>query len=310
MAMTSIGLGERVLVTGGTGSLGEALLAELTACGAQVRVLSRDEKKQGDLRARYPKVDFRLGDVRDAAAVGQAMEGIDVVIHAASLKYVDVGEQQPAEYVKTNVLGTLNVLEAVRRGGVPRCVGVSTDKVSNAVNTYGHTKALLERMFLEAAGGQGGGHYVVARYGNVIGSRGSVVPKWIAARHRGEPLVMTDPSMTRFVFTLAEAVTLIDHALGSPNGAVVAIPLPACDLAQLARVLAPGHPTRTVGARPGEKRHEELLTVAEMERTVMDNGYFLYDPSLAAYREASAYTSDRAPRLTDDELGDLLKEWR
>lgn len=321
--MTSVARGERVLITGGTGSLGGALIPALLAAGARVRVFSRDEKKQLDVRRRWPEVECRLGDVRNSRALCLALKGIDAVIHAASLKYVDVSERQPTEYVQTNVVGTMNVIDAAEQSDtVRRVVGISTDKVPHAVNVYGLTKALLEKMFLEAHvdadrhDGEILCKFVVARYGNVVGSRGSVVPFWAEQRRKGEPLRVTDPAMTRFFFTLDDAVRLVDVALGAPSGTVVAQPMPACTLGDLARVMSrPSGDVEVVGRRAGEKTHEELLTAEEMTRTSMTmDGMFLYDPLSSVppteLRDPhGGYTSDRARRLADAELRAMIGEW-
>jgi UDP-glucose 4-epimerase len=313
--MNAITKGERVLVTGGSGSLGSALIPRLLEAGAQVRVLSRDDQKQTDLRRTWPDVECWIGDVRDAARVADAMRGVETVIHAASLKLVPEGERQPTEYALTNVLGTANVLAAARfHESVRRCVGISTDKCVAAVNVYGHTKALLERFFIESSAMTfyPEKSFTVARYGNVVASRGSVIPYWSAQRKRGEALHVTDPAMTRFMFTMAAAIALVDVALEAPSGTIVAQPMPACTLGQLARIMSPPEQCsyEVVGRRPGEKIHEELLTAEEMSRTVFAGGHFYYGPRGSVQPgEPTAYTSYHAPRLTDNQLRDLIEEW-
>lgn len=307
--MRSIETEERVLITGGTGSLGVRLVEELSGQCKSVRVFSRDEKKQYDLRQRFPHVDFRLGDMRDYCAVWHAVQGVDVVIHAASLKYVDISEQQPSEYVQTNVVGTMNLLEAIQQTKtVRRCVGISSDKVVHPVNTYGLTKALLEKLFLEAARrGNCDTIFTVARYGNVLGTRGSVIPFWRETRLLHVPLPITDPEMTRFFFTLAEAVDLIDFALIQDAGVIVSKAMAAATLGDVANAMQTAG-TIIVGRRPGEKIHEELLSEEEMTRTLETGDFFLYRPDLPPGPPAQAYTSEHAPRLTGDALKKFLIE--
>jgi UDP-N-acetylglucosamine 4,6-dehydratase len=305
--------GERILVTGGTGSLGVALLSVFPRDDVSIRVLSRDEKKQYDLRQRFPDVEFLLGDVRDERAIDRAMADVDVVIHAASLKYVDVSEKQPTEYVLTNVLGTINVLTAARRYGVRRCVGISSDKAPAPVNTYGMTKALLEKLFFEAAAIPGP-TFTIARYGNVVGTRGSVVPFWARCRADGRPFPITDPEMTRFFFPIEDALRLIDTALLVAPGTLVATAMPSCSLMTLAEAMSPPSTlapwVEIVGRRPGEKSHETLLTAEEMLDTDFRDGVFYYIPGKRVRSSGPiAYTSDRARRLTVEELRPLVSDW-
>lgn len=303
--------GERVLLTGGTGSLGTRLVEALSnRPDIAVRVFSRDEKKQYDLRQRFPQVDFRLGDMRDYSAVWHAVQGVDMVIHCASLKYVDISEQQPSEYIQTNVVGTMHLLEAVQQTKtVRRCVGISSDKVVHPVNTYGLTKALLEKLFLEAAHQKNCGTiFTVARYGNVLGTRGSVIPFWREHRQLRVPLPITDPQMTRFFFTLDEAVGLIDFALTQDTGTVTSKAMAAATLGDVANAMQTAG-TIIVGRRPGEKIHEELLSEEEMARTQGIGEFFLYRPDLPPGPPAQAYTSEHARRLTGEALSILLKEY-
>lgn len=324
-ALTNVHAGDTVLVTGGTGSLGMALAASLAKVGAKVRIFSRDELKQLEMHRRYPDFDYRLGDVRDPVAVRDAIRGVSVVIHGASLKYVDVSERQPSEYVHTNVVGTMNVIAAVLDSiTVRRCVGISTDKAAAPVNCYGLTKALTEKLFVEAAlrrpalplhpSEEGierttGPIFTVCRYGNVVGTRGSVVPAWAERRRRGLPLLVTDPTMTRFFFTLDEAVELIDFALGRGPGVVVSKRMAAASLSAVASVMMVNG-LEVVGARPGEKRHEVLLTEDEMRRTTSIEDKLMYLPLLRPVENSEgAYTSDKAPQLSTEDLRKLLAEY-
>ena len=312
----TIASSDRVLVTGGTGTLGTALIPALLERGSRVRVLSRDETKQNVLAWQYPMVEWMLGDVRDPKACADAVRDMDVVLHAASLKYVDVSERQPSEYIITNTVGTLNLINAIlANGGVRRVIGVSTDKAAAALSTYGLTKALLEKLFIEAHAYRRGSIptiFTVCRYGNVIGSRGSVVLKWQELTQKGVRIQVTDPSMTRFFFTIDDALRLIDYALWTRRGGiVVAQAMPSTTLGELAAVWGEYD---VIGMRPGEKPHEDLLTEHEMPRVTMDSGLFIYaplaPPTPLAERPFTSYTSASARRLTRDELETLTKPWR
>ena len=255
-----------ILVTGGTGSFGKAFIRSRNE---QIRVFSRDEEKQRRMAIDFPDVEYVIGDVRDVQALRRAMRGIDVVIHAAALKQVGTGERFPTEVIATNVTGTQNVLDAA--DGRPVVV-LSTDKAVEPVNAYGASKMLAEHLALAAGA-------TVVRYGNVLGSRGSIVPVFRDQIRAGEPLTITDPDMTRFVLTLRDACQLVLDSIGRPG--VHIIRSPAATVAQFAEAVAPGHPTRIVGIRPGEKLHEKL---------------------------APDWTSDAAPRLTTAELAALIAQ--
>lgn len=321
--MKSITPGERVLVTGGTGSLGHALTERLLATGAKVRIFSRDEKKQYDMAKLYPECEYHLGDIRDAGTLRDAVRDVDVVIHGASLKYVNISELQPLEYVQTNIDGTINLMQAVldeRR--VRSCVGISSDKACLPVNTYGLTKAVLEKLMLEGTKRQGDFPttvFNVARYGNVLGTRGSVVPFWREKLAQGVPLPITNPEMTRFFFTLDEATDLIDFCLLQEEGLIISKRMNACSLADLAAAMEDDHGHVIVGQRPGEKLHEQLLSEDEMARTSLvldDSGdhFWVFDPSGKrvdwdeSTTEISEYNSQNAPQLTVPEIQELLSK--
>jgi len=325
--MKNLGPGDVVLATGGSGSLGRALIPQILAAGVkELRVLSRDEVKQGELHAQYPAVKFMLGDVRDLRACKEAVRGATVVIHAASLKFIDVSELQPTEYALTNVFGTINMIQAVTQdGGVKTMVGISTDKCAGIIqNTYGLTKALLEKLFVESHTQRKSGlfktstKFVVCRYGNVIASRGSVLLKWSEAKKKGEPLLVTDPEMTRFFFTLDEAVDLIDRALIEDSGVIISKAMPSTSLGQLAETMAGNgigyvkNPLiKIVGRRLGEKSHEDLLSTVEMPRVTRRGDIFYYRPLDAPAKHYDApYTSFTARRLTPAELLELTAPWR
>ncbi len=304
---------ERVLITGGTGSLGYALTERILSVGSTIRIFSRDEKKQYDMKKQYPECEYMLGDIRDSAAVRDALRDVQAVIHGASLKYVNISELQPAEYVSTNITGTLNLVDAaLTTPGLRRVVGISSDKACLPVNTYGLTKAVLEKLILEGNSRQGTNRDItfnVARYGNVVGTRGSVVPFWAEKRDAGEALPITNPDMTRFFFTLEEAVDLINYSLKALPGVVLSKKMSACTLGDLAAVMSGPAGVSVVGERPGEKRHEQLLSRDEMSRTELDGEIFVYDPLAPPTYYEPAYSSNVARGLSTDELRNLIQEW-
>ncbi len=253
-----------MLITGGSGSFGYALAAS----GERLRIFSRDEEKQREMVLRFPHHEYVVGDVRDPAALRRAVAGCDAIIHAAALKQIPTGERFPTEVIATNVTGTQNVVDAADGRHV---VLLSTDKAVEPVNVYGATKMLAEHLVLTAGG-------AVVRYGNVLGSRGSIVPVFRAQVAAHQPIAITDPAMTRFVLTLAEAVELVREALAGPG--LYLRRSPSATVAQFAEAVAPGHPTTIVGIRPGEKMHEKI---------------------------SADYTSEIAPRIPTDALRALIE---
>jgi UDP-N-acetylglucosamine 4,6-dehydratase (inverting) len=259
-----------ILVTGGTGSFGKAFVTRVLQQYPDVRrlvIYSRDELKQYEMaqlypHERYPEVRFFIGDVRDGKRLLRAMEGIDVVVHAAALKHVPVCEYNPFEAVKTNVLGAQNVIEAAIDRGVKRVVALSTDKAAAPINLYGATKLTSDKMFTAANNFRGGRdiRFSVVRYGNVMGSRGSVIPFFLQERAKGV-LPITDERMTRFNITLDEGVGLVLHALEHMWGGELFVPkIPSYRITDVAEAVCPGCERRVVGIRPGEKLHEEMIT--------------------------------------------------
>lgn len=259
-----------ILVTGGTGSFGKAFVTRVFEQYPDVRrlvIYSRDELKQYEMAQsyphdRYPQVRFFIGDVRDVKRLLRAMEGIDVVVHAAALKHVPVCEYNPFEAVKTNVLGAQNVIEAALDRGVKRVVALSTDKAAAPINLYGATKLTSDKMFTAANNFRGGRdiRFSVVRYGNVMGSRGSVIPFFLQERAKGV-LPITDERMTRFNITLDEGVGLVLHALEHMWGGELFVPkIPSYRITDVAEAVCPGCERRVVGIRPGEKLHEEMIT--------------------------------------------------
>lgn len=282
-----------ILVTGGTGSFGHAYVRR--HYGDDIRVLSRDEEKQRQMVAEFPDVEYVIGDVRDLETVRQAMRGVDKVFHAAALKQVPSCEFAPIEAVRTNVHGTDNVCRAATEAGA-KVVLLSTDKAVEPVGVMGATKMLAESVCTNWG-------FNIVRYGNVIGSRGSIVPIFRQMVSEGRPITLTDPEMTRFLITMDEAMSLLDQVMGAPPMAEIFVPkLPAATVEQMARCIAPGHPTRLVGVRPGEKKHELLIASDEGFAELPD--YFRVKPRMPGI--GFVYSSEAAPRLTDAELSALL----
>ncbi len=264
-----------LLITGGTGSFGNAVLKRFLASGfAEIRIFSRDEKKQDDMRKRYGsgKLKFYIGDVRDARSVAQAMRGVDYVFHAAALKQVPSCEFHPMQAVRTNVLGTENVLEAAIGAGVKRVVCLSTDKAVYPINAMGISKAMMEKVMVAASRNLDGTGTVICgtRYGNVMASRGSVIPLFVQQVLAGQPITITDPTMTRFMMTLADAVDLVLYAFEhGDNGDIFVQKAPAATVLTLAKALLdlmgkPDYPLHVMGTRHGEKLYEALLSREEM----------------------------------------------
>jgi UDP-glucose 4-epimerase len=278
-----------LLITGGTGSFGNAVLRRfLDSDLREIRIFSRDEKKQDDMRKRYnsPKLKFYIGDVRDARAVETAMRGVDFCYHAAALKQVPSCEFHPMEAVRTNVLGTENVLEAAIRAGVKRVVCLSTDKAVYPINAMGISKAMMEKVMVAASRNLEGTNTVICgtRYGNVMASRGSVIPLFVEQVRAGKPITITDPNMTRFMMTLDDAVELVLYAFQhGNNGDIFVQKAPAATVAVLTEAILslmgkPDHEVRVIGTRHGEKLYEALLSREERAAAEDLEGYFRVPP--------------------------------
>ena len=280
-----------LLITGGTGSFGNAVLRRFLQAGVkEIRIFSRDEKKQDDLRKVYnsDKLKFHIGDVRDPAAVMNVMRGVDYLFHAAALKQVPSCEFHPMEAVKTNVLGTENVLEAAIQCGVRRAICLSTDKAVYPINAMGISKAMMEKVFVAKSRSADPARTTICgtRYGNVMASRGSVIPLFVDQILAGQPLTLTDVAMTRFMMTLDDAVDLVLYAFAhGRSGDIFVQKAPAATLDVLARAICellakPNHPINVIGTRHGEKQHETLLS--REERTHADDlgDYFRIRPDL------------------------------
>ncbi len=283
--------GKTLMITGGTGSFGNAVLNRFLQTDiGEIRIFSRDEKKQDDMRhefqAKMPevaeKIKFYIGDVRDLASVKSAMHGVDYIFHAAALKQVPSCEFFPMEAVRTNVIGTDNVLTAAIEEGVKCVICLSTDKAAYPVNAMGITKALEERVAVAKSRNSDTTKICCTRYGNVMCSRGSVIPLWIDQIRAGNPITITEPSMTRFIMSLDEAVDLVLFAFeNGVTGDILVQKAPACTIEVLAKAVtglfAPGHEIRVIGIRHGEKMYETLLTNEECANAI-DMGDFYRVP--------------------------------
>jgi UDP-N-acetylglucosamine 4,6-dehydratase len=268
--------GKTILLTGGTGSFGNAFVDRMLQDhpDATVRIFSRDELKQSEMQARYPdqpQLRFFVGDIRNRSRLTRAMKGADIVVHAAAMKQVPACEYNPFEAVQTNVLGAQHVVDAAIDTGVQQVVALSTDKAVNPVNIYGATKLCEEKIIVQgnAYAANSGTSLSCVRYGNVVGSRGSVVPLFRRQIAEGGPLTITDERMTRFWITLDEAVDLVLTALERSVGGEIFIPkIPSMRVTDLAEAMAPGLEHRVIGIRPGEKLHEILITDDEARHSI------------------------------------------
>ena len=283
--------GKTLMITGGTGSFGNAVLnGFLNTDIGEIRIFSRDEKKQDDMRhefqAKMPelsdKISFYIGDVRDLASVKNAMHGVDYIFHAAALKQVPSCEFFPIEAVKTNVLGTDNVLTAAIDEGVKTVICLSTDKAAYPVNAMGTSKAMMEKVIVAKSRTTSKTKICCTRYGNVMCSRGSVIPLWIDQIKSGNPITITEPKMTRFIMSLQEAVDLVLFAFDQgTSGDILVQKAPACTIETLAKavteIFAPNHEIRVIGIRHGEKMYETLLTNEECAHAI-DLGNFYRVP--------------------------------
>lgn len=321
-----------LLITGGTGSFGNAVLRRfLNSNLREIRILSRDEKKQDDMRKHFnsPKLKFYIGDVRDYQSVFNAMRGVDFIFHAAALKQVPSCEFFPLEAVKTNVLGTENVLQAAINCGVKRVVCLSTDKAVYPINAMGISKAMMEKVAVAKSRNSGDTVINVTRYGNVMASRGSVIPLFVKQIRSGQPLPITDLSMTRFMMTLDDAVDLVLFAFehGKP-GDVFVQKAPAATIETLVSALkgllgVPEHPVNVIGTRHGEKLYETLLSREEMATAEDLGDYYCVQPDLrdlnygkyieqgeVKISDAGEYHSHNATRLDVQGMQALLMKLR
>lgn len=320
-----------LLITGGTGSFGNAVLQRFLNNDRfkEIRIFSRDEKKQDDMRheIQNPKVKFYIGDVRDKSSVDGAMVGVDFVFHAAALKQVPSCEFFPMQAVRTNVIGTENVLDSAIEHGVKNVVVLSTDKAAYPINAMGISKAMMEKVAISkgrALGREAKTTICCTRYGNVMASRGSVIPLWIEQIKQGKPITVTDPNMTRFMMTLEDAVDLVLYAFeNGENGDLFVQKAPAATLDVLASALKELYKSdvavKTIGTRHGEKLYETLVTREEMAKHLNMGNYFRipsdnrdlnYDKYFVEGQEEMSliedYHSHNTNRLSVDEMKNLL----
>ena len=275
-----------VLVTGGTGSFGKEFIRILleTEKPGKVIVFSRDELKQHEMRVGgfdHPNIRYFIGDVRDLERMKRAMDGVDVVVHAAALKQVPACEYNPMEAIKTNILGTSNVVEAALEAGVEKVMALSTDKAVNPVNLYGATKLAAEKLTVQsnAYSGERPTRFSCVRYGNVVGSRGSVVPVFLQQRENGK-ITVTDKGMTRFWLSLEQGVRFVLRCIEQMQGGEVFVPkLPSTSLMDLVAAIAPDAEVEVMGIRPGEKMHEVLISEDEARTTLELEDMFVIQPA-------------------------------
>jgi UDP-N-acetylglucosamine 4,6-dehydratase/5-epimerase len=283
--------GSQILVTGGTGSFGKAFVRYALdhLDPRRLIIYSRDELKQYECRELFdndPRLRWFIGDVRDEQRLLRAMHNVDYVVHAAALKQVDAAEYNPYEFVKTNVMGSQNVIEAAIDTGVKKVVALSTDKASSPINLYGATKLTADKLFVS------GNHYAAAyptrfsvvRYGNVMGSRGSVIPFFRRLAEAGESLPITDERCSRFFITLPEAVRFVVDSFDLMQGGELYVPqIPSMKIIDLAEAISPGTATHVVGLRPGEKLHEEMISPEEGRRALQLDDRYVLQPDLATW---------------------------
>jgi UDP-N-acetylglucosamine 4,6-dehydratase (inverting) len=324
---------ESILITGGTGSFGKAFVATLLRNNPRTRrvvIYSRDELKQYEMaqefpESKYPGIRYFIGDIRDEARLRRALEGIDVVVHAAALKQVPAAEYNPFECIKTNVLGAQNLIEACLDSKVSRVVALSTDKAAAPINLYGATKLCSDKLFVAANNIKGARdiRFSVVRYGNVMGSRGSVIPLFLKQRASGV-LPITDARMTRFNISLQEGVDMVLWSITSAWGGEIMVPkIPSYRITDVATAIGPECRQELVGLRPGEKIHEEMITASDSFNTVDLGRYFAILPSgglftIAEYCERNsaalvqpgfAYSSGENPSfLSVEELRVLIAD--
>jgi UDP-N-acetylglucosamine 4,6-dehydratase len=287
----SILSGSSILITGGTGSFGKAFLRQVLdeLDPHRVVIFSRDELKQYEVRQLFnddPRLRWFIGDVRDRFRLTRAMHGVDYVVHAAALKQVDTAEYNPSEYVATNVTGSQNVVDAAIETGVKKVIALSTDKASSPINLYGATKLVADKLFVS------GNHYAanhptrfaVVRYGNVMGSRGSVVPLFRKLAAEGKSLPITDKRMTRFWITLEQAVKFVIDSFDLMQGGELYVPrIPSMRILDLVEAVAPESAIHEIGIRPGEKLHEEMIAPDDSRRTIRFADRYVVQPTIATW---------------------------
>ena len=319
--------GATVLVTGGTGSFGRQFTeVALRQRPKKLIVFSRDELKQHEMRQVFPDAGdspmrYFIGDVRDRERLLRAFQGVDIVVHAAALKQVPACEYNPFEAIQTNIMGAKNVIDAAIDRGVKKVLAISTDKAVSPVNLYGATKLCAEKMFVQANAysGEGGTRFSCSRYGNVIGSRGSVIPVFREQRKSGA-ITITDPRMTRFFLTLEQGVEFVIRSIGRMKGGEIFVPkIPSVKILDLAKIMAGGSEIRHIGIRPGEKLHEVLISQDEARQSLeLDDAYVIEPahpwwqvekvPGSRPLPDGFSYASDtNASWISEDELRSLVQ---
>ncbi len=299
---------KKILVTGGTGSFGKKFVEMVLQKYPKIKrlvIYSRDELKQYEMsllypREKYPQLRFFIGDVRDAERLKRACEGIDIIIHAAALKHVPIAEYNPFECISTNVMGAQNVINAALDSGVERVVALSTDKAAAPINLYGATKLCSDKLFIAANNIRGHRNlkFSVVRYGNVLGSRGSVVPFFLNQKNKGV-LPITNEGMTRFNITLEEGVEMVMYAIEKAWGGELFVPkIPSYKILDIAKAVAPTCKTEIVGVRPGEKIHEEMITETDSLNTYDCGKYYVITPTVPIWDEkewAKTFNAKKVP---------------
>jgi UDP-N-acetylglucosamine 4,6-dehydratase len=300
--------GLSILVTGGTGSFGHAFVRSLFAKHkpSRVAVYSRDELKQLEMRQGFnpPQMRYFIGDVRDRERLERALNGVEVVVHAAALKQVPTAEYDPIEYIKTNIIGSENVINACINQKIKKVIALSTDKAVNPINLYGATKLCADKLFIAAnhLSGAGGTRFSVVRYGNVIGSRGSVIPLFKKLSKTGK-LPVTDSRMTRFWIRIEDGASFVDRCIGLMRGGEIFVPkIPSMKIVDLATAVCPKCEHDIIGIRPGEKLHELLITRDDARHTIEFKDYFVIRPAvhLWDFVDSAAYDGEEGKPVSDD----------
>lgn len=294
--------GKNILITGGTGSFGKAFLSSLLQSynPARVVIFSRDEMKQWEMQRDYtddPRIRFFVGDVRDRDRLNLAMRGIDYVVHAAALKIVPTAEYNPFECIKTNVIGAMNIIDAAMQAGVSKLVALSTDKASSPINLYGATKLCSDKLFVAANNytGDAGCSFSVVRYGNVMGSRGSVLPFFLQLK-TSQKTPVTNPEMTRFMITLDEGIDLVMTSFETMRGGEIYVKkIPSMRVVDIAEAIRPNEEIEIVGIRPGEKVHEQMIGEEDSRTTFEYENYFKILPNFNGWASDPARIMDGTP---------------
>ena len=287
--MTQFFKDSTILVTGGTGSFGKRF-AQMTLAmhdPKKIIIFSRDEMKQEEMAKQFPddnRLRFFLGDVRDKDRLHRACQGVDYIVHAAALKIVPIAEYNPFETIKTNVIGAMNVIDCAINQGIKRVIALSTDKASNPVNLYGATKLCSDKLFISANAYAGAGptRFSVVRYGNVVGSRGSVVPLFMKLATQGAKIPVTHPDMTRFMITLDQGINLVYQAFeDSLGGEVYVLKIPSMKVTDIVKAIAPNAEMEFIGIRPGEKMHEQMISIEDVRTTFEYEDYYKIYPQIS-----------------------------